>query len=64
MGDVVNLRLARKRQARAEHDTKAAANRVLHGRTKAEKTAEKTARRRDEALIDGHRLEKPDDDRK
>ncbi len=43
MGEVVNLRLARKRKARAEHDAKATANRALHGRSKSEKIAEKTA---------------------
>lgn len=65
MGEVVNLRLARKRKARAEHDVRAAANRALHGRTKAEKAQEKAAGQRGEALLDGHRLERPgDDDRK
>lgn len=62
MGEVVNLRLARKRKARAEHEVEAAANRALHGRSKSEKAAEKTARRRSEALLDGHRLDKPDED--
>ncbi len=61
MGEVVNLRLARKRKARAEHDAKAAASRALHGRAKSEKIAEKTARQRGEALLDGHRLDKPDE---
>ncbi|MBX3572949.1 MAG: DUF4169 family protein [Mesorhizobium sp.] len=65
MGEVVNLRLARKRKARAAQDIQAAANRALHGRTKAEKAEEKAARQRGEALLDGHRLERPgDDDRK
>ncbi len=62
MGEVVNLRLARKRKARAEHDAQAAANRALHGRGKSEKIAEKTARQRSEASLDGHRLGKPDED--
>lgn len=61
MGEVVNLRLARKRKARADGDAKAAANRALHGRSKSEKAAEKTARLRSEALLDGHRLGRPDD---
>lgn len=61
MGEVVNLRLARKRKARVEHDAQAAANRALHGRTKSQKTAEKTARQRGDALLDGHRLGKPDE---
>lgn len=62
MGEVVNLRLARKRKARAAQDIQAAANRALHGRSKSEKAAEKTARQRAEALLEGHRLGKPDDD--
>nr|WP_295465548.1 DUF4169 family protein [Mesorhizobium sp.] len=61
MGEVVNLRLARKRKARAEHDAKATANRALHGRSKSEKIAETTSRQRGEALLDGHRLGKPDE---
>ncbi len=62
MGEVVNLRLARKRKARAEHDAAAAANRALHGRSKGEKTAAKATREREKALLDGHRLGKPDGD--
>lgn len=62
MGEVVNLRLARKRKARAEHDTAAAANRALHGRSKGEKAAEKTIREREKTVLDGHRLGKPDAD--
>ncbi len=37
MGDLVSLRLHRKRKARAEEDQRAADNRVQFGRTKAEK---------------------------
>lgn len=62
MGEVVNLRLIRKRNARAEHDAAAAANRALHGRSKAEKAAQKSDRERDKNLLDGHRLDKPDVD--
>lgn len=62
MGEVVNLRLARKRKARAEHDVEAAANRALHGRSKSQKAAETAARKRSEALLDGHSLQKPDPD--
>ena len=62
MAEIVNLRLARKKKARAAHDAAAAANCALHGRTKSEKTAEKTARQRSEASLDGHRLGKPDTD--
>jgi hypothetical protein len=38
MSEIVNLKRAKKQRARAEADSKAAANRAAHGRTKAEKT--------------------------
>ena len=44
MGDVVNLRLARKRAARAADDEQAARNRAAHGRPKAERELEFSAR--------------------
>jgi hypothetical protein len=45
MGEVVNLRSARKRQARAKTESEAAANRIAHGVSKtlkAEGQAERT----------------------
>ncbi len=36
-GDVVNLRMARKRKERRERETKAEQNRISFGRTKAER---------------------------
>jgi hypothetical protein len=59
MGEVVNLRLARKRRLRAGQEADAAANRALHGRTKQAKAADETQRRRRETLLDGHRLPSP-----
>ena len=53
MGEIVNLRGARKAKARAEADRLAAANRARHGRTRAEKAAEAADRARREALLDG-----------
>ena len=58
MNDVVNLRRFRKQKARDEAQKQAEANRIAHGRTKAERriaTAEADAARRH---IDGHKLEK------
>ena len=54
---VVNLRRARKARDRAAAATQAAANRALHGRTKAEKAADaattaKLARTLDAARLD------------
>ena len=63
MGEIVNLRLARKRKAREEREVEAAANRALHGRTKAEKRADETSRGRREAILDGHQLDRPEPDR-
>jgi hypothetical protein len=60
MGEVVNLRLFRKRTARAEKERIAAENRALHGRSKADKTADEAERQRDAALLDGHRRDGPD----
>lgn len=40
MGEIVNLRRAKKAKSRAEAATQAAENRSRHGRTKAERDAE------------------------
>lgn len=57
MGDVINLRSARKAKARATAATQAAANRAKFGRTKAEKTADAQEKNRAERLLDGARRE-------
>ena len=61
MAEIVNLRQARKARAKAEESRQAAANRVAHGRNKAQKQAEATAQARREALLDGARQ---DDERR
>ena len=61
MGDIVNLKLARKRKARIGKEERAEANRVLFGRTKAEKLASDAERRRNVASLDAHKRE-PDAD--
>ncbi len=55
MTKIVNLRLVRKAKARGEAAEKAAANRVLHGRTKARKLADAAEKARLEKLLDGVR---------
>ena len=61
MGDIVNLRTARKRKARDDAARYADQNRLLHGRSKAEKSAATSLGERDAAFLDGHRLDgKPD----
>lgn len=57
MGDVVNLRIARKRKARAEREREAESARALYGRTRAEKQMEDARRGKDVAFLDGHRRE-------
>lgn len=61
MAEIVNLRAVRKRKALAEKERKAAENRVLHGRTKAERLAAQAAAERTKAAHEGHRRESPDE---
>ena len=56
MADPVNLRLFRKRKARAEKELQAAENRALHGRTKSERERERLEAEKSASLLDGHRL--------
>lgn len=61
MGEVVNLRVARKRKARAGREDAAARNRAVHGMSRAERDASKAAKARAEKALDGHRREPGDD---
>ena len=62
MNEVVNLRKARK-QAKKETDAKrAAANRIAHGRTKAERGLHDARAQKMRRLLDAHRVD-PGDDR-
>ncbi len=61
MGDVIKLRAARKQAKRLRDEKLAAANRLLHGRSKAERdieAARDTKVRRD---LDQHRVETGDE---
>jgi Domain of unknown function (DUF4169) len=61
MGDIVNLRNARKRAERQRAERTASANRLLYGRSKAEREVEakrKVKARRD---LDRHRIEMGDE---
>ena len=53
MGEIVNLNKARKARAKAEQATEAAANRVKHGRTKADKANDRAVEAQRQALLDG-----------
>lgn len=57
MGDVINLRLARKVKRREEKEAKAAENRVRFGLTKAERGSAEADRSRVARHLDGHLLD-------
>ena len=60
MSDIVNLRQARKRKRRAEHERTAEANRVRHGRTKREKLETSRQNAMAEERHAAHRRDRPD----
>jgi hypothetical protein len=57
MVEIVNLNRARKAKARGEAQATAAANRIAHGRTKAEKQAAKADAGRRARDLDGAKRE-------
>jgi hypothetical protein len=57
MAEIVNLRLARKAAARRSKEAEAAANRLAHGRTRAEREASRAEAERARRLLDGARRE-------
>jgi hypothetical protein len=60
MGELVNLRQVKKRRARDADAASAEANRLLHGRTKAEKLAEVQARALAKKRLDQLKLDVSD----
>ena len=61
MGEVVNLRRARKGRDRQRKEAEAAENRIAFGMTKAERRLRDSEREKAERGLDGHRLGRPDD---
>ncbi|MGD9810476.1 MAG: DUF4169 family protein [Sphingobium sp.] len=57
MGEIVNLRMARKAKKRSAAEANAAANRALHGRTKAQKRADAADKARVARALDGAKRE-------
>lgn len=57
MGEVVNLRLARKAKARSDKEAAAAENRIRFGKSKDERTREAAEQSASERHLDGHRLD-------
>lgn len=54
--NVVNLRMARKRQARAKKEANAEQNRISFGRTKQEKNLTKALNDKQNKLVDDQKL--------
>ena len=61
MADLVNLRQARKRKRRDDKQRDAAASRILHGRTAAEKARNRLERGLGEKRFEDHRRDLPGD---
>lgn len=57
MGDLVNLRTARKRTKRRQAEQEAASNRLRHGRSKAERALQQSLSDKTRASLDRHRIE-------
>ena len=57
MAEIINLKRARKAQARAEKDRTAEANRISHGTPKALKKLEQARRDQAAGRLGGHKLE-------
>jgi hypothetical protein len=62
LAEIVNLRRARKLKERERSQAEAAQNRVVFGRSKAEKRLTERERTLAEASLDGRRLVTPDGD--
>lgn len=60
MGEIVNLRRAKKQRARQDAEDAAAENRVRFGRTKAERLAQAAQRSLMEKTHEGHALTERD----
>jgi hypothetical protein len=61
MGDVVNLRLARKAKARTEKDAQAAENRTRYGQSKQERVLNKALGKRQGKHLDSHKMTRDPD---
>jgi hypothetical protein len=59
MGEIVNLRRAKKRRERDEAMAEAKLNRIRHGRTKVEKANDKRTEERQQMLLDASRRSEP-----
>ncbi len=62
MGDLVNLRQARKRRKRERDAAAAAQSRAAFGTTKAERRTIEAERTKAERALDAHQIDRPDAD--
>jgi Domain of unknown function (DUF4169) len=60
MAPVVNLRTARKQAKRRQAEREAAANRLIHGRSKAERNLTRSKSDKVQRSLDQHRIETGD----
>lgn len=60
MGEIINLKDARKRKAREDKKAKAAGNRWLFGRSKADKKKAEAEKNKAAKKLDGNKLDKDD----
>ncbi len=60
MGDLINLRNARKQAQRRGAEQKAASNRLAYGRPKPERKLEQSRNDKARRNLDGHRIETGD----
>ncbi|KTD17776.1 DUF4169 family protein [Legionella jordanis] len=58
MADLINFNKKRKAKIRLEKEKKSTENRIKFGRTKQEKQLEKQDKDRNARFLDGHKLEK------
>lgn len=59
MAEIISLKTVRKQKARAGKEAQAAQNRLLFGRTRAEKLKQEAEKVLAEKHIDGHRKDEP-----
>lgn len=57
MAEIINLNRARKARQKAAQAATAATNRLLHGRTRADREAQRIERERADRHIEGHKRE-------
>lgn len=60
MSEVVNLRKVRKQVRKQEEAKRTAANRIAHGRSKAERTLETARAQKIRRLLDAHKIDSGD----